>query len=97
MECIEQTQIYLNFIVNMWKLSNAYTRHRILTHFGNHTGQGLTSVNFCLGKLSEAQSTRLACDGKKVVRDFENGHRVSLEANVSRFPFILFLFCSSWV
>ena len=35
-ECIEQTQIYLNFIVNMWKLSNAYTRHRILTHFGHH-------------------------------------------------------------
>ena len=36
-ECIEQNQIYLNFIVNMWKLSNAYTRHRILTHFGNHS------------------------------------------------------------
>ena len=35
-ECIEQNQIYLNFIVNMWKLSNAYTPHRILTHFGNH-------------------------------------------------------------
>ena len=35
-ECIEQNQIYLNFIVNIWKLSNAYTRHRILTHFGNH-------------------------------------------------------------
>ena len=35
-ECIEQNQIYLNFIVNMWKLSNAYTRLRILTHFGNH-------------------------------------------------------------
>ena len=35
-ECIEQTQIYLNFIVNMWKLSNAYTRYRILTHFSNH-------------------------------------------------------------
>ena len=36
-ECIEQTQIYLNFIVNMWKLSNAYTQHRILTQFSNHT------------------------------------------------------------
>ena len=36
MECIGQTQKYLNFIVNMRKLSNAYTRHRILTHFGNH-------------------------------------------------------------
>ena len=35
-ECMEQNQIYLNFIVNMWKLSNAYTRHQILTHFGNH-------------------------------------------------------------
>ena len=36
-ECIEQNQTYLNFIVNMWKLSDAYTRHRILTHFGNHS------------------------------------------------------------
>ena len=37
---IEQNQIYLNFIVNTWKLSNTYTRHRILTHFGNHRGGG---------------------------------------------------------
>ena len=39
---IEQNQIYLNFIVNLWKLSNACTQHRILTHFGNNNGLRFT-------------------------------------------------------
>ena len=29
-------------IFSMWKLSNAYTQHQILTHFGNHTGLRFT-------------------------------------------------------
>ena len=45
----------------------------------NPAGEALTSVNLCLGKLSEAQSA-------------------SLEANISRFPFIFFnLFIESHV
>ena len=47
-------------------------------------GQGLTSVKFCLGKLSEA------CGDKEVARELENDQHVSLEANVSRFSFIFF-------
>ena len=28
---LNKFKIYLNFFVNMWKLSNAYTRHRIVS------------------------------------------------------------------
>ena len=39
-EYIEQNQKNLNnsyVEICVWKLSNAYTRHRILTHWGNHS------------------------------------------------------------
>ena len=50
----------------------------------NPVRPGLTSVNICLGRLSEA------CNYKEVARELENDHHISLEANVSPFPFIFF-------
>ena len=54
-------------------------------------GQNLTSVKYFLGKLSEA------CGDKEVARDLENDEHVSLEANVSPFPFTLYSLQSFWV
>ena len=56
----------------------------------NPTGQGLTSVNFGITKLSDAQRARLNLWRKEVVRELENYQHVSPEANVSRFSFICY-------
>ena len=50
----------------------------------NPAAQGLTSLNICFGKLSEA------FDDREVAGELENAQHVSLEANVSPFPFIFF-------
>ena len=52
--------------------------------FTNPAEQGLTSVNFGITKLSDAQRARLNLWSKEVYQ------HVSPEANVSHFPFIFF-------
>ena len=56
----------------------------------NPAGQALTSVNFSITKLSDAQRARLNLWWKEVVRELENDQHVSPEANVSRFSFICY-------
>ena len=47
-------------------------------------------MNFCITKLSDAQSARLNLQCKEVVRELENDQHASLEGNVFRLPFIFF-------
>ena len=56
----------------------------------NSAEQGLTSVNFSITKLSDAQRARLNLWWKEVVRELENYQHVNPEANVSRFSFICY-------
>ena len=51
---------------------------------------GLTSVNFSITKLSDAQRAHLNLWLKEVVRELENDQHVSPETIVSHFPFIFF-------
>ena len=60
----------------------------------NPADQGLTSVNFSITKLSDAQRAHLWW--KEVVRELENYQHVSPEANVSRFYFNTTQFSAFW-
>ena len=56
----------------------------------NPAEQDLTSVEFSITKLSDAQKARLNLWWREVVRELENYQHVSPEANVSRFSFICY-------